>query len=157
MRIHLLAIGRRVPSWVEAGYRDYARRLPRECRLHLVELPLARRSRPRDVARAVAREGELMQAAIPAGAWTVAVDERGAAWRTREVAGRLSRWMHEGRDDVALLVGGPDGLARGCLQRAQERWSLSPLTLPHGLVRIIIAEQIYRAWSLLRHHPYHRA
>lgn len=144
-----------MPGWVDAGYDDYARRLPAECSLHLVEVPLARRTRTGDPRRALAREGELLLKAVPDGAAVVALDERGAGWRTRDIAQRLSRWMQEGRD-VALLVGGPDGLAPACLERARARWSLSPLTLPHGLVRIIVAEQIYRAWSLLHHHPYHR-
>ncbi len=156
MRIHLLAVGSRMPRWVDAGYEDYARRLPRECSLHLVEIPLVRRTRTGDPRRAREREGERLLRAIPDGARVVALDEGGAGWRTRDVARRLSRWMLEGRD-LALLVGGPDGLARACQERAEARWSLSPLTLPHGLVRIIVAEQMYRAWSLLHHHPYHRA
>ncbi|NIR30047.1 MAG: 23S rRNA (pseudouridine(1915)-N(3))-methyltransferase RlmH [Gammaproteobacteria bacterium] len=155
MRIHLLAVGRRMPRWVHAGYDDYARRLPPECSLLLVEIPPARRTRTGEARRALAREGELLLRAIPDAARVVALDERGAGWRTRELAHRLSHWMQEGRD-LALLVGGPDGLAPACLERADARWSLSPLTLPHGLARIIVAEQIYRAWSLLHRHPYHR-
>lgn len=145
-----------MPRWVDAGYDDYARRLPPECSLHLVEVPLARRTPAGDLRRARAREGELLLKAIPDGARVVALDEGGAGWSTREIARRLSYWMQEGRD-LALLAGGPDGLAPACLERAEARWSLSPLTLPHGLVRIIVAEQMYRAWSLLQHHPYHRA
>ena len=92
---------------------------------------------------------------MPAGAHVVALDESGRSWRTAELAGRLQAWISLGQP-VALLVGGPDGLARECLDRANERWSLSPLTLPHGLVRIVVAEALYRADSLLRGHPYHR-
>lgn len=156
MHIHLVAIGRRMPAWVDQGYREYARRLPRECALDLIELPLAARAKARDPARAVVREGAQMLAAAPHGARLVALDEHGVPWSTCTVAERLGDWMAQGRD-VALLLGGPDGLAPACLERAEVRWSLSPLTLPHGLARVIVAEQIYRAWSLLRHHPYHRA
>lgn len=97
-----------------------------------------------------------MLAALPAGAGVTALDERGKCWNTLELARRLQAWLAEGRDR-ALLVGGPDGLAPACRERAEESWSLSPLTLPHGLVRVVMAEALYRAWSVLRNHPYHRA
>ncbi len=155
MRLHVVAVGRRLPAWVEAGYREYARRLPPQCRLELREIAPGPRAGGGGAVRAMAREGEKMLQAIPGDAYVVALDERGSAWRTRELAGQLSGWMHAGRD-VAFLVGGPDGLAPGCLERAHTRWSLSPLTLPHALVRVLLAEQIYRAWSLLENHPYHR-
>lgn len=155
MRIHLLAVGERPEAWVEQGYREFARRLPPECALRLTEVPAGRRTRGADLARLVEREGERLLAAVPDGALVVALDVRGSAWSTEQLAGRLGRWMQEGRD-VALLVGGPDGLAPACLERAELRWSLSPLTLPHALVRVIVAEQIYRAWSVYRGHPYHR-
>ena len=121
MRIHLLAVGRRMPRWVDAGYDDYARRLPRECSLHLVEVPSARRTRTGDPQRALEREGALLLKAVPDGARVVALDERGAGWRTRDLADRLSRWMLEGRD-LALLAGGADGLAPACLAQAEARW-----------------------------------
>ncbi|HYW93718.1 MAG TPA: 23S rRNA (pseudouridine(1915)-N(3))-methyltransferase RlmH [Gammaproteobacteria bacterium] len=155
MRLHLVAVGRRLPAWVRSGYREYARRLPPECPLDLHEIAPGARGRGADTARAVRTEGERMLRALPAGARVLALDERGTAWDTRELARELSGWMRDG-DDLALLVGGPDGLAQRCLDRARQRWSLSPLTLPHGLVRILVAEQLYRAWSILAGHPYHR-
>lgn len=156
MRLHLLAVGGRRPAWERDGYSEYARRLPAECELRLVEIQAARRTPGGDAARWLRDEGGRMLAAIPGGAGVTALDERGHGWSTLQLASRLADWMGEGRDR-ALLIGGPDGLAADCLQRADERWSLSPLTLPHGLARIVVAEQLYRAWSVLRNHPYHRA
>jgi 23S rRNA (pseudouridine1915-N3)-methyltransferase len=155
MRIHLLAVGQRPPEWVESGYQEFARRLPPECPLVLHEIPAARRSRRGEVARLLNEEGERLLAAVPAGALFVALDVKGRQWDTPQLAAQLNRWMHEGRD-VALAIGGPDGLSRACLDKADLVWSLSPLTLPHALVRIVVAEQIYRAWTILRGHPYHR-
>ncbi|MFP4245426.1 MAG: 23S rRNA (pseudouridine(1915)-N(3))-methyltransferase RlmH [Ectothiorhodospira sp.] len=155
MRIHLLAIGTRMPAWVTQGFETYAQRMPQECALVLREVPAPRRGRNTDVQRLRAQEGRDLLAAIPGGAWVVALDEGGRTWDTSGLAGRLDDWMHSGRD-VCLLVGGPDGLDPTCRARADVLWSLSPLTFPHPLVRVILAEQLYRAWSLLRGHPYHR-
>jgi 23S rRNA (pseudouridine1915-N3)-methyltransferase len=156
MRIAVISASGKQPDWVRAGFETYARRLVGGVTLDLSELPLPKRSRGADVARLLDREGERMLAAVPAGARIVALDERGRGLSTADLAARLEDWMGSG-GDVALLIGGPDGLAPACLERAQERWSLSPLTLPHGLVRIVVAEAIYRASTLLRGHPYHRA
>lgn len=156
MRLELIAVGERMPAWIREGYDEYAKRLPRECALILREIEPGARGKSQDPARAVAVEGERMLAALPKGARVVALDVKGAEHATEELAARLEVWLADGRD-VALLVGGPDGLAPECLARADERWSLSRLTLPHPLVRVVLAEQIYRAWSILRNHPYHRA
>lgn len=156
MRIHFLAVGQRLPAWVEQGYQEFARRLPVECRLQLTEVPAARRAKGAEVERLRAQEGERLLAALPRNACVVALDVRGAAWSTEQLAARLADWLQGGRD-VALLAGGPDGLAPACLERADARWSLSALTLPHALVRIVVAEQIYRAWTVYKGHPYHRA
>ncbi len=155
MRIRLVAVGQRMPDWVQQGYREYARRLPPECRLELIEIPAETRGRKADVARLLRREGERQLAAVPRGDRVVALDVAGQSWDTPRLAGQLTRWLEDGRD-VSLLVGGPEGLAPDCLARAEQRWSLSPLTLPHPLVRVVVAEALYRAWSLLRNHPYHR-
>ena len=156
MKIHLLAVGARMPEWVGKGYAEYAGRLPRECALNLLEIPAGRRGSHADVARIVRAEGERLLAAVPTGSRLIALDERGQQWSTVELAERLSGWLREGRD-VSLLIGGPDGLDAACRARADMLWSLSRLTLPHPLVRVVVAEQLYRARSLLHHHPYHRA
>lgn len=154
MQIHLIAVGKRPPPWVAQGYQEYARRLPPQCSLRLVEIAPGRHGK--EVREKVLREeGERILAAIPAGARVVALDVGGKRWSTEQLAGILNTWLAEGRD-VALLLGGPEGLAPACKQRADMAWSLSPLTLPHGLVRIVVAEQLYRAWTVLQHHPYHR-
>lgn len=144
-----------MPEWVTAGYQEYARRMPRECDLRLAEIPPHRRTRGSDAARARAAEGERILSAAPASARLVALDRGGRQWSTERLARELDGWLGSG-DDVALMVGGPDGLSTDCLDAARQRWSLSELTLPHPLVRVVVAEQIYRAWSILRNHPYHR-
>jgi 23S rRNA (pseudouridine1915-N3)-methyltransferase len=155
MRIHLLAVGTRMPGWVAAGYQEYAQRLPRECELVLKEVAPAKRGKNADALRLREDEGQRMLALLPRAVHAVALDLSGKDWSTPELARQLTSWMANGRD-VALLVGGPDGLAPACLERADQSWSLSRLTFPHPLVRVIVAEQIYRAFSLLHKHPYHR-
>lgn len=155
MQIHLLAVGSKMPGWVEQGYEEYARRMPPECRLNLVEIPLAKRGKTSAVEQLKQQEGEKLLAAVPKNTALWALDSQGQSWSTEQLAGRLTEWL-QGGQDVALLIGGPDGLSRDCLQQAGGRWSLSPLTLPHPLVRIIVAEQLYRAMSIIKHHPYHK-
>lgn len=155
MRLRLIAVGQKMPAWVAEGWTTFAKRLPRDSRLDLVELAAGQRGRKADPGRARNDEGERMLAAIGDGAHVVALDVAGEGWDTPRLARHLERWRAGGRD-VALLVGGPDGLDPRCLARADEQWSLSPLTFPHMLVRVIVAEQLYRAWSLLANHPYHR-
>jgi 23S rRNA (pseudouridine1915-N3)-methyltransferase len=156
MRIHLLAAGTRMPAWVEAGFQDYAGRMPTECKLFLKEIPLGAARSGGDAKKAMQEEGEKMLAAVPAGANLMALEVRGKVLSTEELAKQLNQWLQDGRDQ-ALMIGGPDGLAPECLAKASFKWSLSPLTLPHGLVRVVVAEQLYRAWSILKNHPYHRA
>lgn len=154
MRLRLLAVGTRMPDWINAGFQDYARRLPPEWDFALKEIPASRR-RPPDPDRCKADEGERLLAALAADIGVIALDELGRAWRTDDLALRLEAWMQSGRD-VTFMIGGPDGLAPACLERADERWSLSALTFPHALARVIVAEQLYRASTILRNHPYHR-
>lgn len=156
MLIHLIAVGDKMPGWVKAGYQDYARRLVGECRLRLVEVAAGRRGKGVDRDRVKRDETERLLAAVPKGALLITLEVDGRSWSTVQLADELERWLAGGRD-VALLVGGPDGLAERARAAADRHWSLSPLTLPHPLVRVVVAEQLYRAWSLLRHHPYHRA
>lgn len=156
MQINLIAVGTRMPAWVDDGFQAYARRLPRECALKLTEIPLGRRSKAQPIERAVSEEGKRMLAATTESQHIVALDIQGHGWSTEELAAHMRDWMHGGRD-VSLMVGGPDGLADELLARARQRWSLSPLTLPHPLVRVLLAEQLYRAWTIIGGHPYHRA
>ncbi len=172
MQIHLLSVGRRMPAWVDAGFAEYAKRLPASCALSLVEIDPAARGKglgrgrskagkraqlsPAERTRLLADEGERLLKAIPSNALAVALDVRGRCWSSEALASELEGWLASGRD-LALLVGGPDGLSDACLARAERHWSLSPLTFPHPLVRVILAEQIYRAWALTQRHPYHRS
>jgi 23S rRNA (pseudouridine1915-N3)-methyltransferase len=156
MRIAVISASARQPDWVRAGFDDYARRFGGRIRLELIEVPLPKRARGAVLRQLLATEGERLLAAVPVGARVIALDERGRAWSTVELAGRLTSWL-EGAAPLALLIGGPDGLAPACLERADERWALSALTLPHGLVRVVVAEALYRACSLIQGHPYHRA
>ena len=156
MRIHLIAVGTRLPAWVTEAYQEYAKRLPRECSLQLVEIPLSKRRKSQTPEQAADDEGQQILAALPRDCTVVAMDGLGKGWSTEALAVRLQDWLGSGRD-VALLVGGPDGLSTGCLARADLKWSLSALTYPHPLVRVILAEQLYRAWTISVGHPYHRS
>lgn len=144
-----------MPAWIDTGFREYAKRLPAECALNLVEIDPGHRSKGASVQLARRVEGERMLAKVPRGAQVIALDVRGRAWSTEQLAQQLAGWMADGRD-LSLLVGGPEGLADPCIERAERLWSLSPLTFPHPLVRVMLAEQLYRAWSILKGHPYHR-
>jgi 23S rRNA (pseudouridine1915-N3)-methyltransferase len=145
-----------MPAWVVDAYREYAKRLPRECSLQLVEIPLGKRRKSPGSRQATDEEGQQMLAALPKDCTVIALDVRGNSWSTEELAVRLQDWLGSGRD-VALLVGGPDGLSAACLARADLKWSLSSLTYPHPLVRVVLAEQLYRAWTINTGHPYHRS
>ncbi|HEY3517690.1 MAG TPA: 23S rRNA (pseudouridine(1915)-N(3))-methyltransferase RlmH [Gammaproteobacteria bacterium] len=155
LRLSLITASNRQPTWVDEGADDYAKRLRGRCTLEIKPVPLARRTSTTPVERVIRDEGERMLALVPQGAHVVALRETGKPWSTKELARKLERWMQLGAP-VSLLVGGPDGLSPECVARANERWSLSNLTLPHGLVRVVVAEALYRAWSLLENHPYHR-
>ena len=129
--------------------------MPRELKVEWRELPLARRGKDANAEQLKAREGEQILKAIPAGDRVIALDVRGKSQSTEALAKQLSEWQMSG-DNYSLLIGGPDGLSQACLDRAERRWSLSELTLPHPLVRILLAEQLYRAWTITVNHPYHR-
>ena len=155
MHIRVLAVGGRQPAWVNTGFNDYAVRLPRHWRFALKELPAANRGRRR-AGEAKQVEGDAILAELAQAERMVALDERGKQPDSVVLARWLADWQTDGRD-VCLVIGGPDGLSKSCLDRAERRWSLSNLTLPHGLVRVLLAEQLYRAWTLQTGHPYHRA
>ena len=145
-----------MPAWVEQGYQEYARRLGSDCRLQLVEIPLGMRKRGSSNEQAKEDEGQRMLRRVTDGDRVVAMEVTGESLDTEGLARCLENWRRDGRN-VAMLIGGPDGLSAACLQKAEFKLSLSALTLPHGMVRVLLAEQIYRAWSLLHNHPYHRA
>lgn len=155
MQIQLISVGNKMPRWVEQGYDEYAKRLPKECELVLKEIPAGKRGKNSDTRRIVKDEGDKMLAAISNRSHIVTLDIPGKTWTTPELSINLKNWLESGQN-VALLVGGPEGLADAVKARAQQSWSLSKLTFPHPLVRVLVAEQIYRAWSILQNHPYHR-
>ena len=155
MLINLICVGNKMPGWVNEGYQEYAKRLNRDVRIKLVELELAKRSKTSSAENLKASEAKKILQAIPKATQVVVLDVNGSQWSTEKLSQRLTHWLQSGKD-VSLIIGGPDGLEQSLVQAADERWSLSKLTFPHPLVRIVIAEQIYRAWSLLNNHPYHR-
>ena len=156
MKCRLIAAGTRLPDWVNAGFREYQKRLRAPLTLELLEIPVATRRAGENPQRAVAHEGAAMLEALGRDDYVVALELSGKSMSTVELKDWLAQRLEDGRA-LALLIGGPDGLAPACLPRANYLWSLSPLTLPHALVRIVVAEQLYRAMSLRAGHPYHRA
>ena len=155
MRLQLIAVGTRMPEWVQSGFMDYLRRFPKDMPLELIEIPAGKRGKNADILRILEKEGEQMLATVGKGNRIVTLDIPGAPWQTPMLAQQLERWKQDGRD-VSLLIGGPEGLAPACKTAAEQSWSLSPLTLPHPLVRVLVAESLYRAWSITTNHPYHR-
>jgi len=155
LRLTLAAIGEKMPDWVETGCEEYRKRLQSAFALKQIELPLAKRGKNTDTLKAIQEESASLLNAIPTGDRVIALDLRGKHWSTEELSRKMARWKMEG-DNVTFLIGGPDGFNEACLQKAHERWALSALTLPHPLVRIVFYEQLYRAWSILQNHPYHR-
>ena len=150
------AVGQRMPRWVNEAWTEYARRMPPGMGLSLREITLAKRGKNADTRRLTAVESNALYSAMPKRARIIALDVQGQAWSTEKLAANLKNWMGEGRD-VGFMIGGPDGIATEIMQKAENRWSLGPLTLPHPLVRVVLAEQLYRAWTITQNHPYHRA
>lgn len=144
-----------MPAWVDAAVAEYQKRMPRELPVEFVPLALGQRGRNASIGKAIGQEGDAMLAALKPEDQVVALDLSGKAWSTEQLADQLRHWRLEARD-LALLIGGPDGLDPRCLARADQRWCLSNLTLPHPLVRVLLAEQLYRAWTVTQNHPYHK-
>ena len=155
MKLLVIAVGQRVPDWAQTAWADYAKRFPPELRLELKAIKTEPRSGGRTTEQIMTAERQRIEAAIPSGTHVVALDERGSALTTAALAAKLSQWQGQG-GDVALLIGGPDGLHPALRQAAHERIRLSDLTLPHAMVRVLLVEQLYRAWSINAGHPYHR-
>jgi 23S rRNA (pseudouridine1915-N3)-methyltransferase len=155
MKLLIVAVGNKMPAWVAEGFAEYAKRMPRESVLALIEIKPENRTTGKTAPQMMAAEAERIRAALPAGVRMIALDERGADWTTRQLADKFSGWMQEGRD-VAFIIGGADGLDPALKKEADNLLRLSSLTLPHGLARVLLAEQLYRASSLLNNHPYHR-
>ena len=156
MKLMVSAVGRRMPAWVQTAWSEYTRRFPKGFSLDIHEIPMSKRSRNADIDALRTREGDALLRSVPSGFLLIALDERGKEWSTAELAGEMEHWMRE-EDGVCFLVGGPDGLSSKCRQEAQKVWALGKLTLPHPMVRAILAEQLYRAWTITQNHPYHRA
>lgn len=155
MKLRLLAVGNKMPDWVTAGFHEYSRRMPADCTLELVEISPGQRGKNTNKEKAMQQEADALLKAIRPQDHVVALAVDGKPWSTEQLASQLETWRMQG-GDVALLVGGPDGMTTDVLNSAAQRWSLSALTLPHPLVRVVLAEQLYRAWTILQGHPYHK-
>jgi 23S rRNA (pseudouridine1915-N3)-methyltransferase len=155
LQLRLISIGSKPPAWVRDGFQEYAKRLSPVCKLALVEIPVEKRLPQKNKQPFIDREGEKILAALKPQHTVIALDVLGKLWSTEELAQHFQSWQREAKH-IDFIIGGPDGLAAACLKRAQYKWSLSTLTLPHLLVRILIAEQLYRAWTILQGHPYHK-
>ncbi len=156
MRITIVAVGQRQPAWADAAVNDYLARLPAELKVELKQVKAATRSGNVPLARLLGAEAARIRAAVPSGAWLIALDERGKDWTTQQLADHLQHWR-DAAEDVAFAIGGADGLDQGLKHDARMLVRLSSMTLPHALARVVLAEQLYRAWSMLAGHPYHRA
>jgi 23S rRNA (pseudouridine1915-N3)-methyltransferase len=154
MKLFILAVGNKMPEWISAGFNDYAKRMPREAKIELIELKPEPRTTGKTPAQMMEAEAQRILAA-PSNTFRIALDERGAAWTTKQLSAQMKDWLGGGRD-VAFIIGGADGLHESVKSTAQQLMALSAFTLPHGMVRVILAEQLYRAHSLLNNHPYHR-
>lgn len=155
MKIYFIAVGTRMPKWVELGFTEYAKRMPTESKIKLIEITAGKRGKNSDNKRLTDQEGKKMLAAVPKGAKIIALDVLGKAYSTEELAIELKSWQASGQD-IAILIGGPEGLAEECLNKAEKKISLSKLTLPHPLARVVLAEQLYRVTTILKGHPYHK-
>ena len=155
MQIQIIAVGQKMPAWVDQAYQDYAKRLPRQQAVTLTCIATAARKTGHTVERLQQQEADKIREKIKPGSLTIALDEHGRQWTTREWAQQFDDWQQH-QTQVNIIIGGPDGLAPDLLQQARYRIALGKMTLPHGLVRVVLIEQLYRAWSLLQGHPYHR-
>lgn len=149
-------MGKTRSPWIDAGFTEYAKRLPKEYQLNLIEIPIVKRTKSMCSNQIITIETQKLLAAVPKNSLIIALDEQGQEWSTQKLAAKIAAWQSD-QLNLSLLIGGPDGLAKAYLQKITLVWSLTLLTLPHQLVKIIVAEQLYRAWSIINNHPYHRS
>lgn len=155
MLINIIAVGKKMPAWIIDGYNEYAQRMPKECSTKLIEVNAEKRNKNSATKEITRKEAERILSVLPKNALIITLDIKGQSWSTEQLADKLESWRQSGRD-IAIIIGGPDGLDQECRKIADQSWSLSALTLPHPLVRLVLSEQLYRAWSILQNHPYHR-
>ena len=155
MQLIVAAVGHKMPAWIEAGFQEYAKRMPPECRLVLKEIKPVERSSSRSAETVMAQERQRIEAVLPKGGQVIALDEHGRDLTTLQLSQHLTRWQQQG-GDVTFVIGGADGLDADFKKNADMLLRVSSLTLPHGMVRVLLAEQLYRAWTITRNHPYHR-
>ncbi len=155
MKIHLIAVGKKIPDWVNSGYAEFSKRMPPELQINLIEITPSIRNKTTPTEKNIKEEGERIQSAIPANSKLIVLDEKGKNFSSIDLSKKMEDWLPMGQD-IVLVVGGADGIDPVIKQQADEKWSLSSFTLPHALVRVVVAEQLYRAWSILQGHPYHR-
>ena len=155
MRIRLITVGNKMPRWIEEGWQEYHKRLPKELTVELVEIPLTTRGKNADIKRFMQQEGTAMLNKVQSSDKIITLEVTGKAWSTEQLASNMAQWQLTGQD-INLMVGGPEGLAADVCERSHAKWSLSALTLPHPLVRVMVIEQLYRASTILAGHPYHK-
>jgi 23S rRNA (pseudouridine1915-N3)-methyltransferase len=155
MNVQIIAVGNKMPTWVVEGTNEYLRRFPSEFSVSFSEIPPFKRGKTVNILKIQEAEGEKCIAAVAKGNQVIALEVLGKPWDTAKLATQINHWKMDGRN-ISLMIGGPEGLSDKCRDIADQSWSLSPLTLPHPLVRVIVAEALYRAWSLTQNHPYHR-
>lgn len=155
MQIDLIAVGKKMPAWIETAVKEYTKRLPRNIQFKIVEITPAIRGKNNNAENYKQKEQENIEAALSAGSIVIALDERGKSISSQQLADQLQTWNDE-QQHISIIIGGADGLSDGIKNKANQMWSLSKMTLPHGLVRVMLVEQIYRAWTITQNHPYHR-
>jgi len=155
MKVHLIAVGKKMPAWINTGYAEFSKRMPPELQINLIEVTPSTRNKSTPIEKNIKEEGELIQSAIPTNSKLIVLDEKGKNFSSVDLSKKMEDWLPMGQD-IVLVIGGADGIDPMIKQQADEKWSLSSFTLPHALVRVVVAEQLYRAWSILQGHPYHR-
>ena len=155
MKVHLIAVGKKMPEWINSGYAEFSKRMPPELQIDLIEITPSVRNKTTPTEKNIKEEGKRIQSAIPANSRLIVLDEKGKNFSSIALSKKMESWLPMGQD-IVLVIGGADGIDPKIKQQADEKWSLSSFTLPHALVRVVVAEQLYRAWSILKGHPYHR-